>query len=66
MAYKAIGMEPRVGAMLPCNVILREVDGGIEVSAIDPVASMQAIQNTELHAVAGQVRDLLRKAVEAV
>ena len=59
MAHQAIGMEPRVGAMLPCNVILREVDGGVEVSAIDPVASMQAIDNPALHAVAGQVRDLL-------
>ena len=66
MAYQAIGMEPRVGAMLPCNVILREVEGGVEVSAIDPVASMQAIENAELTAVAGQVRDLLAKAVEAI
>ena len=66
MAHQAIGMEPRVGAMLPCNVILREVDGGIEVSAIDPVASMQAINNPELHAVAGQVRDLLAKAIAAI
>ena len=38
MAYQAIGMEPRVGAMLPCNVILRVVDGGVEVRAIDPGA----------------------------
>ena len=66
MAHQAIGIEPRVGAMLPCNVILREVDGGVEVSAIDPVASMQAIENAELTAVAGQVRDLLAKAVEAI
>lgn len=66
MAFSAIGMEPRVGAMLPCNVILREVAGGIEISAIDPVASMQVIDNPGLHAVAGRVRDLLRKAVEAV
>ena len=66
MAHEAIAMEPRVGAMLPCNVILREVDGGIEVSAIDPVASMQAIDNVGLHAVAGQVRDLLAKAVAAI
>ena len=65
MAHQVIGMEPRVGAMLPCNVILREVDGGVEVSAIDPVSSMQAIDNAELIAVAGQVRDLLAKAVEA-
>lgn len=66
MAYQAIGIEPRVGAMLPCNVILRAVDGGVEVSAIDPVASMQAIDNPDLHAVAGQVRDLLAAAVAAI
>ena len=53
MAYQAIGMKPRVGAMLPCNVILREVSGGVEVSAIDPVASMQAIENAELRTPAG-------------
>ena len=66
MAYQALAMEPRVGAMLPCNVILRQVDGGVEVSAIDPVASMQAIDNHDLHAVAGQVRDLLATAVAEV
>jgi len=66
MAHRAIGVEPRVGAMLPCNVILREAGGGVEVSAIDPVASMQAIENDALAAVAGQVRDLLAKAVDAI
>lgn len=66
LAFGAIGIEPRVGAMLPCNVILRQVAGGVEVSAIDPVASMQAIDNAELTAVAGQVRDLLAKAIEAI
>ena len=66
MAWQAIGMEPRVGAMLPCNVILRAVEGGVEVSAIDPVASMQAIDNEGLHAVAGQVRDLLARALAAI
>lgn len=65
MAYEAIGLEPRVGAMLPRNVILREVEGGTEVSAIDPVASMAAIDNDQLHAVAGQVRDMLMGAVDA-
>lgn len=64
LAHKAIGIEPRVGAMLPCNVILRQVDGGTEISAIDPVASMLAIDNQQLHEVAGEVRDLLRKAVD--
>ncbi len=66
MAWKAIGLEPKVGAMLPCNVILREVEGGVEVSAIDPVASMSAIDNDELKAVAGEVREMLAEAVAAV
>ena len=66
MAMEAIRMEPRVGAMLPCNVILREVEDGVEVSAIDPVASMQAIDTSALHSVAGQVRDLLSRAVAAI
>jgi uncharacterized protein (DUF302 family) len=66
MAWQAIGMEPKVGAMLPCNVILREVDGGVEVSAIDPVASMTAIDNATLKDVAGQVRDMLAGAIAAV
>ena len=48
LAFGAIGVEPKVGLMLPCNVILREVPGGVEVSAIDPVASMQAIENDRL------------------
>ena len=66
MAHKAIGMEPRVGAMLPCNVIVRQVPDGVEVSAIDPVASMMAIDNQELKQVAGQVRDLLANAVRRI
>lgn len=66
MAHQAIGIEPRVGAMLPCNVILREIEGGVEVSAIDPVASMQAIENAELTAVAGEVGDLLTIAIDAI
>ncbi len=65
MAWEALKIEPRVGAMLPCNVILREVDGGVEVSAVDPVASMQAIENVTLSEVAGEVRGLLEKAVNA-
>lgn len=66
MAHQAIGMEPRVGAMLPCNVILRQVEGGVEVSAIDPVASMSSIHNDELKAIASNVRDMLADAVEAI
>lgn len=66
MAWEAIALEPRVGAMLPCNVILREVEGGVEVSAIDPVASMQAIDNPALPGVAAQVRSLLADVVAAI
>ncbi len=66
MAHQAIGLEPRVGAMLPCNVILRAVDGGVEVSAIDPRASMQAIDNDALKNVAGEVRDMLAEAIAEV
>ncbi|WMS44427.1 DUF302 domain-containing protein [Acuticoccus sp. MNP-M23] len=65
MAWKAMELEPRIGAMLPCNVILRSVNGGTEVSAIDPVASMSAVNNAELHEVAGQVRDRLARALDA-
>ena len=66
MAHEAIGYEPRVGAMLPCNVILRAVDGGVEVSAVDPQASMAGIDNDELKAVAGQVKDMLAAVVAAI
>tara|TARA_B100001971_G_C17669467_1_gene276805 strand:+ start:55 stop:441 length:387 start_codon:yes stop_codon:yes gene_type:complete len=66
MAWEAIGAEPKVGAMLPCNVILRETDDGIEVSAIDPVESMMAVDNDELKQIAGKVRDMLAEAVQAI
>jgi len=66
MAYQAIQIEPHVGAMLPCNVIIRQVDDAVEVSAVDPVASMQAIRNDELKRVAGDVRDLLAAAIAAI
>jgi uncharacterized protein (DUF302 family) len=66
MAYAAIGIEPRVGAMLPCNVVLREVENGIEVSAVDPQASMTAIDNDVLKALAGQVRKMLEIVVAAI
>lgn len=66
MAHQALGMEPKVGAMLTCNVILRETGDGVEVSAIDPEASMSAIENGELKRLAGQVREMLRQAVETV
>lgn len=65
MAWEALKVEPRIGAMLPCNVILRIVEGGTEISAVDPVASMSAVDNENLHAVAKDVREMLKKAVDA-
>ena len=66
MAYTAIGIEPRVGAMLPCNVIVRKTGQGVEISAIDPVASMSAIENRELKQLAGEVREMLGRVVDSV
>ena len=66
MAHQAIGMEPKIGAMLPCNVILRAVEGGVEVSAVDPAASMQAIDNDELQSIAGQVREMLSTVIQDI
>ncbi|MAQ38287.1 MULTISPECIES: DUF302 domain-containing protein [Thioclava] len=63
LAYEAIGVAPRIGAMLPCNVVLREVEDGIEVSAVDPVASMLAVENDDLIEVASQVRQMLADVV---
>ncbi|RMD92103.1 MAG: DUF302 domain-containing protein [Alphaproteobacteria bacterium] len=66
MAHGALQIEPKVGAMLPCNVILRQTGEGVMVSAIDPVASMAAIDNAELKKVAGEVREMLAQAVAEI
>lgn len=63
-AKGALEMEPRIGVMLPCNVVLRGVKGGTEVSFVDPVASMAAIENPGLKAHAEAVRDKLREAFD--
>jgi uncharacterized protein (DUF302 family) len=63
-AYKAIQAEDKIGTMLPCNVILQEKEGKVEVSAVDPIASMQAIENDQLGGVATDVRDRLKKVLE--
>jgi len=65
-AYRAITAEPHIGVMLPCNVILRELPEGTEVTAIDPVASMSAVDNDELIEIAGEVTEGLKKAVDAI
>jgi len=63
-AYQALQSEDKIGLMLPCNVIVQAVPGGgVEVAAIDPVASMQAIENPALGKVAQQVRERLEKVI---
>ncbi len=64
-AYEALLAEDSVGTMLPCNVIVQERDNGkVEVSAVDPVASMMAIKNDALGDVAMQVREKLNRVID--
>lgn len=63
-AYQALQKEDKIGTMLPCNVIVQELeDGNIEVAAIDPSASMQAVQNPDLQGVAEEVRKKLQSVI---
>lgn len=65
MAHKAITAESKIGTMLPCNVIVQELENGnIEVSAVDPVASMTAIENDDLGNIAQEVRAKLQSVIE--
>jgi uncharacterized protein (DUF302 family) len=64
-AYKALLTENKIGTMLPCNVIVQEkVPGKVEVSAVDPAASMLSIENDELREIATEVRVKLQKVIE--
>lgn len=64
MAYEALKLENKVGTMLPCNVVVRDAGNGqTEVAAIDPVASMQAIENPRLAEKAQIIRGMLEKVV---
>jgi uncharacterized protein (DUF302 family) len=65
-AHQALLAEDKIGAMLPCNVILQAKDGQTEVAAVDPVASMQAVRNDTLRSIAEQVRERLRQVVDRV
>jgi uncharacterized protein (DUF302 family) len=66
-AHKALMAENKIGTMLPCNVIVQERSPGeIEVSAVDPIASMQAVENPDLGQLAQEIRDKLKTVIEAV
>ena len=67
LAHEALQIEDKVGTMLPCNVVVQEVvPGEIEVAAIDPVASMQAIDNPELKTAAEKVQARLKQVIEGL
>ena len=64
-AHQALQAEDKIGTMLPCNVVVQEHENGeVEVSAVDPVASMTAVENESLGAIAGQVREKLKRVIE--
>lgn len=64
-AHQALQHEDKIGTMLPCNVIVeKHDDGSVEVSAVDPIASMQAINNRELGAIADEVRSRLEQVIQ--
>ena len=67
LAYQALQTEDKIGTMLPCNVIVQDVgDGTVEVSAVDPVASMAAIDNPQLTTIAATVQAKLREVVASL
>jgi uncharacterized protein (DUF302 family) len=67
LAHEALQLEDKVGTMLPCNVVVQSWgEKETEVAAIDPVASMQAIDNAELKKAAGEVREKLARVIEAL
>ncbi len=66
-AYKALMMEDKIGTMLPCNVVvIDQGNGRTEVSAVNPVASMMAIQNNDLESIALEITEKLKRAIESL
>lgn len=66
MAFAALAIEPRIGAMLPCNVVVRQLGHVVEVSAIDPAIAMEPVSNSRLAVVAAGVRDKLAAALAQI
>jgi len=66
MALQALTAEDKIGTMLPCNVIVQQRNGKTEIAAIDPVASMAAVENDALAPVAQQVRAQLKSVIEGL
>lgn len=66
-AHKALQQEDKIGLMLPCNVIVQELDNGqIEVAAVDPAASMMAVENQQLAGIATEVKEMLKRVIDSL
>ena len=66
-AYEALQAENKIGTMLPCNVIVQELENGkTEVAAVNPVASMQAVENDDLSAIAKDITKKLERVIYAL
>jgi len=63
-AYRALQAEPRIGILLPCNVVVQQLaDGEVEVAAVDPVTAMASISNPALQTIATEIRDKLQQVL---
>ena len=66
-AYEALQVENKIGTMLPCNVIVQELDNGkVEVAAVNPVASMMAVDNSKLIEIATEIEEKLQRVIHAL
>ncbi|GBD86841.1 hypothetical protein BMS3Abin03_00765 [bacterium BMS3Abin03] len=65
-AHKALEAEDKIGMMLPCNVIVQQLDDGVEIAAVDPVASMQAVENDKLSEIASTIQKKLKSVIEGL
>ncbi len=66
LAHKALSAEDKIGVMLPCNVIVQTVDGGVEVAAVDPTVAMARVDNPALAPLAQEVRSNLQRVIDAL
>lgn len=66
-AYRALQAEDKIGTLLPCNIVVQEwEDGQVEIIAVDPVSSMQAVENPELADIASEIRDKLSRVISSL
>jgi len=66
-AHKAVSEENKIGVFLPCSVVVRETEGGdVEVAIVDPIASMQAVENPALEPIAGEVQEKLKRVIASL